>query len=825
MKSTSIFLTVLLCMCMPLHALAQERKSCIDNGWNYIYGERADKPTDAEWSRARVLNVPHDWSVETDAATQAGKHVGPFICEGGDYQNGHMLGGEAWYRKVLRINEEDKDKDLTLYFEGVYNHATIFLNGRQVYFNHYGYQSFRVALPKDAIRYNAENEIVVKCENKGKNTRWYSGSGIFRHVWLMRTPDNLSLDEWHTFVSTENIKDAGGNARVKVVTELKVGKYEGKNINVGLTVVDASGKQVAESSVQITGVTSHSNPDVSFTVRIPDAHLWSADTPYIYKAVLTAGGDKIEIPFGVRTITCDTDKGLLVNGNPVLLKGGCVHHDHGLLGAASLDGAEIRKIELLKKYGFNAVRCSHNLPSEKFLQVCDSLGMYVIDECFDQWYEPKNEADYHNYFADHYLSDLSTMLCRDRNHPSVIMWSIGNEIPGRYSERGMTAARSMRDRIMRLDGTRPVIAALCYWDITKVDWKQDSWKVTQSLDIVGYNYMWAEYDNDAVKHNQLMCGTETYPKEASQNWDRVEKYSKIVGDFVWTAMDYLGEAGIGHGLFVKDGKSSPFFMPYPYYNGWCGDIDLIGNKKPQSYYRDVVWGIQPITMAVELPCPEGYHREISGWGWQPEVNAWEHPSTFFTPHNLPNIMFDGAGAQINSKQKPASTHLNVNVYSKAKLVRLYLNGKLIGTKPTSDTYHAGFEVDYEPGVLRAVELDGEKEGASFELKTAGKPARIEVKTEKYDNLIYATVTLVDKDGNRVADYERTVKFSAEGGGKVIATGNANPTDMESFRSNSTRLYNGQAMAVIQTDGSGASVKVTVKCQGIGSKKAEIFSAL
>ncbi len=814
MKRVSFSLTVLACVCLSLQSVAQERKSRIDSGWNYIYGERSDMPSETEWGRSRLLDVPHDWSVETDAAEKAGKHVGPFICEGGDYQNGHMLGGEAWYRKVLHINDADKQKDLALYFEGVYNHATVFFNGRQVYFNHYGYQSFRVNLPKDIIKYNADNEIVVKCENKGKNTRWYSGSGIFRHVWLIRTPDDVSLDEWGTFVSTEDIKDADGNALVKVVSRLKVGDYGGDNINVGLSVIDASGKNVAESSVRLAGCDDNSNPDVSFLVKIPSARLWSADTPYLYKAVLTAGDDKIVIPFGIRTIVCDTDEGLLVNGSPVLLKGGCVHHDHGLLGAASLDGAEIRKIELLKKYGFNAVRCSHNLPSEKFLQVCDSLGMYVIDECFDQWYEPKNREDYHNYFADHYLSDLSTMLRRDRNHPSVIMWSIGNEIPGRYTERGMIAARNMRDLITRLDGTRPVIAALCYWDISKVDWKQDSWKVTQSLDVVGYNYMWAEYDNDAVKHNQLMCGTETYPKEASQNWDRVEKYNKIVGDFVWTAMDYLGEAGIGHGLFVKDGKSSPFFMPYPYYNGWCGDIDLIGGKKPQSYYRDVVWNIQPITMAVELPCPEGYHREISGWGWQPEVNAWEHPATFFTPHNIPNIMFDGGGTVAGPKQKMTGRHVNVNVYSKAKQVRLYLNGKLVGTKPTSDTYHAGFEVDYEPGTLRAVEFDGEREGASFELKTAGKPARIELDTERYDNLIYVTLTLVDKDGNRVVDYERMAKFTVEGGGKVLAMGNANPTDMESFRSDRTRLFNGRAMAVIQTDGSGTPVKLSVKCQDV-----------
>ena len=792
-------------------------KVLMNDGWQYLYGEREGLPTDEQWAKLRTLNLPHDWSVETDTAAKK-EHVGPFVTDG-DYQKGYMLGGEAWYRNMFDVSREDADKLLSLYFEGAYNHATIYLNGKEIWFNHYGYQSFWVTLPKIYLKPGERNEVVVRVEDKGKSTRWYSGAGLFRHVWYVKKP-NLYLDEWATSISTLRIDgtDSGTEAVVKVDAGIVAFHATGKeleNVRVKLAIKDADGRQVVASQTTVDRVVE-GNSDVSFTVNIPDAKLWTAETPYLYKVhVGIEGGDEIVIPMGVRLIEYASDRGLFVNGQSVKLRGGCVHHDHGLLGAASYNDAEVRKIALLKQYGFNAVRCSHNLPSEAFLHACDSLGMYVIDECFDQWYEQKNDEDYHNYFPTFYLKDLATMLYRDRNHPSVISWSIGNEIPGRTTEKGMLAARNMRDLINQLDPQhRPVTAALCTWDSKPVKWKEESWMATQSLDIVGYNYMWHEYDRDVEQHDQLMWGTETFPKQASQNWDRVEKYTKLVGDFVWTAMDYLGEAGIGHGLFVKEGEKTPFFIAYPYYNGWCGDIDLIGQKKPQSYYRDVVWRIQPITMAMQLPCPEGYYMDISGWGWQPEVNAWEDPKTFFTPHNLPNIMYDGERKPLKVPGKISNKQVLVNVYSRAKMVRLYLNGRLIDTRPTGDTYYAAFNVDYEPGLLRAVEWDGENEGASFELRTAGKPARLNVKVDKYQHLHYITLELTDKDGNIVHDYEHQVQYSVGGNASVMAAGNANPTDMESFRSLRPRLYDGRCQIIVDARG---DYTISAKVAGVSTK--------
>ncbi|MCQ2111803.1 MAG: DUF4982 domain-containing protein [Bacteroidaceae bacterium] len=791
------FILLLLALLTSLGVNASPRKTCIDKDWQFRY-------EDGTW---RQLNLPHDWGVDTDAAIYSGKkHIGPFVKEASDYQRAYILGGTGWYKKTLVLSPEDADKLITLYFEGAYYQATIFVNGQQAYFNHYGYQSFRADITKYLKPAGEENEILVKCENLGINTRWYSGSGIFRHVWLIKTP-KVHLDEWETFIKTEKITPSG--AVVSVSTNYPTAAIE---------ILDANGTVVATSAT--VG-----------NLLIPSAHIWSPDNPYLYKAVLTYENDEITIPFGIRTLEWNAEKGLLLNGESILLKGGCVHHDHGLLGAASFDRAEERKIQLMKDYGYNAVRCSHNLPSEKFLQACDSIGLMVIDECFDQWYVEKNKDDYHNYFPTHYLDDLGTMIRRDRNHPSVIMWSLGNEIPGRHHEDARIAAMNMRDLVVRLDGTRPTTAALCGWGTDQLNWSQAYDLVSASLDIVGYNYMWREYENDMKNHKRLICGTESYPREASVNWDNVEKYQQVVGDFVWTAMDYLGESGIGHGYYLKQGVRDPFFAGYPYFNGWCGDIDLIGQKKPQSYYRDVVWRNQPITAAMELPRPDGYRNQISGWGWEIEVNFWTDPSAFFSLHNYYNVMWDGdEGAKLNNpkayRQPQISSKVNVRVYSRSPEVRLYLNDRLIDTKTITKAYSATFTVDYQPGTLRAVEWDGQKEGASFELKTPGKPVAIRLtRDEKRSELradgtdiAYYLAELVDAEGNVVPEFERQVEFSVNGEGNILAAGNANPTDMGSFRINNPRLYNGQAMVIVQSTEKAGNITLTAKSKGMKSGK-------
>lgn len=804
---------LMLCLCalMTVLAAVAERKTCIDEGWRFHYGEAAGAVSpDYDDSSWRTLSLPHDWCVETEAAEAAGgEHIGPFSRSSvGGNSTGQTVGGEGWYRKTFTLKKEDKNKRIMLYFEGAYNHTTVWVNGRKAYFNHYGYQSFRFDATEFCKAPGKENVITVKVTNNGMNTRWYAGAGIYRHVWLVKTPQ-LHLDTWHNYIHTSEVTE--GNATVNVETLLKNEQSRKLKGEVTVQLLDKDGNIVA-SGRQEVGVDGNGEKEVRFGMQVAKPQLWSPESPYLYKAVITVKDrksgdeDRTVTRFGIRTLEFSADKGFLLNGKSVLLHGGCVHHDNGLLGAAAYDAAENRKITLLKNEGFNALRTAHNMTSEHFLEACDSIGMMVVDEAFDQWLQAKNKDDYHQYFKEYSDRDMQTMILRDRNHPSIIMWSIGNEIPGRITAEGQAVAARLRNTILALDTTRPLTAAIPSWDDFRHSWDDDNNLAFKSLDVGGYNYLYDKYEHDHQSYpDRVMVGLETYPKRAAENWVLAERLPYVIGDFVWTAMDYLGESGIGSASFRKSGNQ-PFSPGWPWFNGWCGDIDLIGNKKPQSYYRDVVWHRKPVTMAVEEAAPEGTHMSVSLWGWQLEQQSW----TWDYPHGTP---------------------LNVNVYSRAPQVRLYLNDSLVGTKTTSATFWAGFTVPYEPGTLRAVEYDGEKEGDFFILKTTGTPVALRLVSDRGSatadgkDLVYVTAELVDAEGQVVYDSQRTVRFSIEGEGSILACGNACPNDMESFRNSSPRLYNGRAQAIVKTTRTAAGFTLRVSADGLPAQALTVRTTL
>lgn len=804
---------LMLCLCalMTVLAAVAERKTCIDEGWRFHYGEAAGAVSpDYDDSSWRTLSLPHDWCVETEAAEAAGgEHIGPFSRSSvGGNSTGQTVGGEGWYRKTFTLGKEDKNKRIMLYFEGAYNHTTVWVNGRKAYFNHYGYQSFRFDATEFCKAPGKENVITVKVTNNGMNTRWYAGAGIYRHVWLIKTPQ-LHLDTWHNYIHTSDVTE--GKAMVNVETLLKNEQSRKLKGEVTVLLFDKGGNLVADSRQEV-GVDGNGEKEVRFGMQVAKPQLWSPESPYLYKAVITVKDrksgdeDRTVTRFGIRTLEFSADRGFLLNGKSVLLHGGCVHHDNGLLGAAAYDAAENRKITLLKNEGFNALRTAHNMTSEHFLEACDSIGMMVVDEAFDQWLQAKNKDDYHQYFKEYSDRDMQTMILRDRNHPSIIMWSIGNEIPGRITAEGQAVAARLRNTILALDTTRPLTAAIPSWDDFRHSWDDDNNLAFKSLDVGGYNYLYDKYEHDHQSYpDRVMVGLETYPKRAAENWVLAERLPYVIGDFVWTAMDYLGESGIGSASFRKSGNQ-PFSPGWPWFNGWCGDIDLIGNKKPQSYYRDVVWHRKPVTMAVEEAAPEGTHMSVSLWGWQLEQQSW----TWDYPHGTP---------------------LNVNVYSRAPQVRLYLNDSLVGTKTTSATFWAGFTVPYEPGTLRAVEYDGEKEGDSFILKTTGTPVALRLVSDRGSatadgkDLVYVTAELVDAEGQVVYDSQRTVHFSIEGEGSILACGNACPNDMESFRNSSPRLYNGRAQAIVKTTRTAAGFTLRVSADGLPTQELTVRTTL
>lgn len=803
------FLFVLLLCTFVSNAQSSIRKELFDSEWRFYLGNavNAEQPDydDSSW---RLLHLPHDWSIEPLKEQIPGETIGPFSKKSpGGSATGQTIGGEGWYRKTFVISPEDTGKRHELYFEGIFNQSEIWINGKKAYYNVYGYTTFRFDITPYCNPAGQENVIAVRVLNEGKNSRWYTGSGIYRHVWMIRTSVS-HIDDWGTFITTNQI--ANKQADLSLMTTVINGEKNEANFDVHIEIISPAGKPVSKVAQSIK-VTSGDTLEIPFHFQVKNPKLWSVDTPDLYtsRISLWKGGirlDEITIPFGIRTISFSVENGFQLNGIKMKLKGGCVHHDNGLLGSASFDRAEERKIEVLKANGYNAVRGSHNPMSESFMSACDRVGMLVIDEAFDQWRGKKNPQDYNLYFDEWSAKDIRNLVLRDRNHPSVIMWSIGNEIRERITEEGKNTAGYLKNEILKYDHTRPVTAGVNkYWNKDRTEMLPLD-NAFYHLDIAGYNYMWRFYEEDHKKFPQrIMFGSESVATEASQNWDKVEKHTYVIGDFIWTAMDYLGESGIGNSLEIEPEENVHQFMDWPWFNGWCGDIDLLGIKKPQSYYRDILWRKCSISMAVEVPVAEGKIRKVSFWGWPEEQLSW----TFLGMENK---------------------LMKVNVYTRAPQVRLYLNHTLIEEKAVNELYIASFEVPYEKGTLKAVEVNNNKEGKSVVLATIGKAAALRLTADKTklsangQDLSYVLIELVDKKGNVVYDSQRKIQIVSKGSGSaIIASGTASPNDMHSFRSLTPTLFNGRAMVILRSDYQPGQFELTVTSEGMKPSTIKINS--
>jgi beta-galactosidase len=536
--------------------------------------------------------------------------------------------------------------------------------------------------------------------------------------------------------------------------------------------------------------------------------LWSPAEPNLYRAeivVESAGevADATALNLGIRKIEIDSVGGLRINGAPLKLQGGCVHHDNGVFGSACIPRAEERRVELLKACGYNAIRTSHNPPSINFLDACDRLGMVVIDEAFDCWEAGKNPQDYSLYFKDWWQRDLEAMILRDRNHPSVVFWSIGNEIHERAEPHGVEIGRALQAAVRKLDPTRPVTAAICSpWDHPGQSW-QDVQPAFGYLDVGGYNYQWTEYENDHAKHpERVMMGTESFPNQAFQNWQAVEKNSFVLGDFVWTAIDYLGESGLGHVILSTEDEHEIYSRPYPWFNSYCGDIDLLGNKKPQSYFRDVVWRRSKVEMAVQRPAPERWKEHIGQWGWSDELRSWTWPGM---------------------EGKP----LTVRVYTRGDKVTLLLNGKEVESKTLTekDALKAEFTVPYAEGELQAVAYEGGAKIGSIAFSTAGEAAKLMLRPDRTrlrqtrDDLSYVVVQVVDESGRVVPDAVIPVSFAVTGAGELAAVGNANPKNVASFQRPRRNTFHGECLLVVRPTGKQGTVEV--KAEALGLERASL----
>ena len=759
-------------------------ETLFDDGWKFHLGDiqGAELPSfnDDAW---RNLDLPHDWSIENLPNQEPGKTIGPFTKESiGTTATGYTVGGTAWYRKTFTLNNNDQFANTFINFDGIYMNSEIWINGNQVGTQPYGYTPFHFEISKFLNPAGQANVIAVKVKNEGKNSRWYSGSGIYRHVYLIQ---KQAIHIAHHGLSIQTNKLSSNNYEVTFTIELIYDKTDEASLSMSIKIIDPEGKFDSEGEIPIKKIPAD-DARFSYSFQYGNPKLWSVDEPNLYTAEITIlkNGkpvDKVTENFGIRTIHFDAKTGFLLNGKPLFLKGGNLHHDNGFLGSATIDRAEERRVELMKANGFNAIRTSHNPPSQQFLDACDRLGVLVIDEAFDQWVRPKNPQDYNVYFREWWKKDLTSMINRDRNHPSVILWSIGNELNERADSLGYAIRKELVAEVHKLDSTRPVTEGVCdFWDHWGRKWSTAA-PVFNDLDVAGYNYLNLKYESDHAEFpERIMVGTESYAAEAYAYWQGVEKYPWVIGDFVWTAMDHLGETGCGNSKIGERPGPRVGLQPWPWFSNYCGDIDLCGNKKPQSYYRDVVWNNSKIEMMVHTPIPVGMVETYSYWGWPDEYQSWN---------------WNGIEGKL----------MDVRVFTKCPVVRLELNGKVIGgqTIDTTTGITANFIVPYEPGVLKAVALNNGNEVAFKELKTTGKPARVVLTADRplikanRNDLAYVKVEITDDQGNVVPDANIPVTFSISGVGEIAGSGNASPTDMESFNNMVCKTYRGEAMTILR----------------------------
>ena len=812
-RITVIFI-FLICIACQVNAQTNRGEMLFDDAWKFylgdINGAENSAFNDESW---RNVDLPHDWSIKNLPGGDSTGQIGPFSQEKsqGKRATGYVVGGTAWYRKHFALDKVDKGKTIKILFDGVYMNADFWINGKHLGNHPYGYTPFAYDLTAFLNPSGMDNVLAVQVKNEGRNSRWYSGSGIYRHVWLTKDLA-IHIPQNGVFITTENI--TANEAKVNVASEVEKALGGTSQVKIITKIFGPDGK-VSQSAETQTKTLSAVNNEFIQNIAIPNPDLWSLESPNLYTAEIqvVADGvvtDVVSMPFGIRTIHFDAKTGFTLNGKTVLLKGGCMHNDNGFLGAATIDRAEERRVELMKAYGFNAIRTAHNPPSKQFLDACDRIGVLVLDEAFDMWEKPKNPQDYHLYFDDWWKKDLESLILRDRNHPSVIFWSIGNEISERADSLGLAIRKRLVNEVKRLDPTRPVTEGICeFWDRPEKKW------ITlvpafADLDVGGYNYRRDKYESDhELFPERIMMGTESFPKEAYDYWHQVEKNPWVIGDFVWTAMDYLGEAGVGSSRLVDTAKTDRRGLSrsstWPaWFNAFCGDIDLCGFKKPQLLYKDIVWNNSRLEMVVHSPIPEGKKEVVSDWGWPDELQSW-----------------NWAGNE--------GKMMDVRVFTNFHVIRLELNGKIIAEKTVSDTSRliANFRVPYKPGTLKAIALENGKEVASKVLKTTGVPAKVKLTADRTkinadrNDLSYVKVEITDALDNFIPNANISVTFKVTGAGEIAGSGNACPDDMQSFNSPVCKTYRGQALAILRPLENKKKGTITLRAEADGLAAGEI----
>jgi beta-galactosidase len=778
----------------PLSASASEtgrQRFRMDFGWRFTLGDppSAEKATfdDKSW---RELNVPHDWSIE-----------GPWSKNNpSGSAGGYAPIGTGWYRKSFRVPQEFAGRRVLLDFDGVFNRSDVWINGQKVGHNEYGYIGFECDLTP-WIRLDRNNVIAVRVDNLRQASRWYTGSGIYRHVWLVVTSP-LHVANWGTFVTTPHITAA--EAQVKILTTLRNDSDESRNVTLVTHIVDPTGKQVSsrESALEVA-------PRMEITATqesaVPSPQLWTLEAPILYHAITEVRegdrqSDTYETPFGVRAVRFDVNNGFMLNGTRVVIKGVCLHDDLGALGAAALESGIERRLKILKTIGVNAIRLSHDAHSPEMLDLADRLGLLVFDEAFDKWdgFLPDGTGWRH---------DLYATILRDRNHPSIFIWSVGNEMtPHMYMREGTLLYRSMQDFVHELDPTRPVTAALHPVRNSKGERDAPLAEIANYMDVISMNYQTRWYARDHEQHpHQVLLGSETHvhqvdlntprdPKDNSGNqWWGTKDYTSnqyfpyVAGQFIWAGVDYLGESG-----------------PWPSKGYRTTLVSTTGLRKPFSYFIQSLYADQPMVwIAVDNPESENQPKRDAAGNWLALRSDWNLPT---------NLQM-----------------LRVYTFTNSSVVELLLNGKSLGKKRAIDYADRiiTWDVPNEPGTLLAVAEDNGAVGAMHELQTAGKPVRLVLVPERTtidatgEDLSYVEVRALDAGGRVAPAAQNSVHFEISGQGTLAAVDNGDLDSPEAFKSNQRELRGGRALAIIQSVRQTGAIRMVAHAEGFQDATVDI----
>ena len=772
-----------------------------DANWLFSKGDFASAMMrsfdDSVW---RQVNVPHDWSSD-----------GPFSVEYGS-GNGFAPGGIGWYRKYFKVDANQKGRAVAIEFDGVYDYSQVWVNGQFVGGRPYGFSSFQLDLTPFVKFGSDDNLIAVRVDHsRFADSRFYTGSGIYRNVRLVIT-DKLRIAHWGVSVTTPKIKS--DSAVVRIETTVENSSVDKRKFSLQSDIF-APGGEIVASLTTSKSAAGNSVQTLMQEMKISRPELWSPDSPSLYtlKSIVKSGEavvDETETPFGIRTATFDAAKGFFLNGKDLKIKGVCLHHDAGPIGAAVPDKVLERRLLTLKEIGVNAIRTSHNPPDPALLDFCDRLGFLVMDEAFDEFTPMKNKwvtgrnngvpshFGYGEMFEQWSVTDLQDMVRRDRNHPSIILWSIGNEVDyandpfsdpvlgadyrpqNPPAENMVTLAKPLIAAVKSLDRTRPVTAAMANVAMS------DAVGLAALLDADGYNYQEPRYAADHRKYPQrILYGSENSTQYAA--WLAVKTNAFISGQFLWTGADYLGEANA-----------------WPNRASGAGLLDLCSFKKPLAWFRQSLWSDKPM---VYLCASGSFGGGFGGGGGRRG--------------------FGGA----ESWNWQSNTTVSVQCYANCPEVELSLNGKVIGVKKLSEAVNGvlRWQVPFEPGTLKAVGRANGQDVCGYVMKTAGSPSRIELLPDATQlradgkDVSHVEFRVVDENGVRVPDAIPEVSFEMTGPASLLGIGNGDVNNIEDCKTNMHRAFQGHGLAILQVTTTPGSITLKATTPGLESASVTLQS--